>query len=105
MLIDSNSVLGYIKMFRKLDALRYFVYLSCFDFLECRDEIQGWPIKNKQISNHRHFKGFLHGFFKFSAFLQYRSRVFWLKNECNWTSSSEDMPILENVVEKRVNSL
>ena len=30
-------------------------------------EIQGGPIKNKQISNYRHFKRSLYCFFKFSA--------------------------------------
>ena len=33
--------------------------------------IQGGPIKNKQISNYRHFRIFLYIFFKISAFSLY----------------------------------
>ena len=96
MISIKNGAYGQILIYMRISASYY---------LPGMQQIQGGPIKNKQISNKRHFKSLVYPFFKISAFPLYQLRVIGLKNDGNWTSSSEDMPILENLVENRVNSL
>ena len=94
--LHSLSDVGYKSCRRKAstDTIQQSSSIHSFHYL------QGGPIKNKQISNYRNFKSVLYFFFKLSASPLFWPRVIGLKNDGNWTMSSEDMRIFSKPSQK-----